>query len=522
MSREFLYSGSSRNEILACIQEEYFVNKSDLTCKVVKRRSKNHPYTTMKVSYDEEKKLTTWREQTKHYDATACSNIIQYFKTNASHFWDEDEYIQCLENEADIGNIEAMKELAHCYQAGVYVSENDELSKQYLENIVNSDIGHWTIHILKKCFNEISPSCSYQDMKNAKLFGNTVGSAHYQLGLLCLSSAKTLNDAKTYFMNANICDYNCSHELEALKEKILFLESIRLKDKSFPTDSRIFRDLKIEDEKCVSSSIIDKLGVIDKQRLITAYLKDEYKVIKEALIREFRKDNWDKLAYESQIALITGMFCYNQMYRTHLGESEKFDYSATVNPLMKSLEYELKSRFYLGYIKFLKKNYPKAINYLYKNGIIDAEGDLKIELHKNQNRLNERKTIIWFNCDHKEVDYINLSRRGNEFTLGTFKFSTGIDELKKPWGNKVHPDLTMLEYCSRMLFKRKAKNRRWENDEISEWLIQLCTSIEWLKRLRNRAAHGGEMISVEEAQNCWDEIIIIKRLLCEIVEVCCW
>ena len=115
----------------------------------------------------------------------------------------------------------------------------------------------------------------------------------------------------------------------------------------------------------------EKYIVQVKERI--EYLKNHISSVEEnviiveeskQLIEEFGLDTWNKLASQSRKYLITAMFCYEQLDGLSGMSKQQIDFSATILPMMKALELELKKCFYVKYINFLKEEFATPEVYL--------------------------------------------------------------------------------------------------------------------------------------------------------------
>lgn len=54
-------------------------------------------------------------------------------------------------------------------------------------------------------------------------------------------------------------------------------------------------------------------------------------------------------------------------------------------------------------------------------------------------------------------------------------------------------------------------------EQILTWIINLNDDIESLRKLRNKASHGGEMLSIYDAKVCFDLMVYTKKIMLRLV-----
>lgn len=221
----------------------------------------------------------------------------------------------------------------------------------------------------------------------------------------------------------------------------------------------------------------------------------------EAKAKELIGEQWDKLHLTSKKQIITALYTLKVMEEAK-GESD-FDYSAIVSLLSRALEYEIKIRFYKGYLRFLRSEILIS-DYVIINQVT------KIGEYK------ERKLIVDYTeeedgsinvCGYHEYDGVGEK----EYTLGSINRPIGFSYKTNVSGI----DPTFMDYCKKILWDAKC-----EDAEIIDWVTSICRNVLELREVRNHASHGGYNLNKDEAIQAFDEIILIGKILVKLLEPC--
>lgn len=193
---------------------------------------------------------------------------------------------------------------------------------------------------------------------------------------------------------------------------------------------------------------------------------------------------WEKFHPQTRIGIVTAEVCFREFGTI----TDDFDFSSVIMPIMKALEVEMKSYFYMGYIDFLREHYSVA----------EYMGAVNIKSYKERNKVLQRADAIRY-C---------LVTEKTDFTIGNFRYTLGALELRK-----LHIDKPFLEYCKQELFQETNCNI----DQLSKWLCNLIYDLEPLRRIRNDSAHGGKINNQTDAEKTLNDLIRVKKILVEIV-----
>lgn len=231
------------------------------------------------------------------------------------------------------------------------------------------------------------------------------------------------------------------------------------------SEEEIDRIIQVHTTECVEN-IMEYQGDIVKD--------DKYHTEKEKLIRNFG-ESWDKLDEESKNLLITSKFMFNKLNEI----DEDMDYSGICVLVTKALEIEIFNRFFTDFIKYLDENY-----------------------HKN---YSEYPTALLF--QYKKPLF------SERFTMGNIAFVLCYTENYNDSPEQIRNNkLKLMEYCKKNIFSR------YNNKKIEELLHNYAQSIEDIRvRFRNPSAHRG-YIKKTTAQECFEIVIDIERLLVNMLD----
>ena len=221
-------------------------------------------------------------------------------------------------------------------------------------------------------------------------------------------------------------------------------------------------------------------------------LQDIKSSSREDIVSAIGDDAWMAFDSLTKTGVLTAEYCL----RTFAENPADVDFSASVVPIMKALENELIRDFYIPYVNFLNKNYPRASDYVRINNLSSL----------NQNPQDARRKIIWYNNTKKKYAYRNpydKKKKKIEFTIGDFQYSAGVDDL-----SKVKCDKTTIAF-----YKDKYFGNGADDSLIVAWICNLTQNLEGLRQLRNDSAHAGITQSLQNAKDAMNVIIKVDRVL---------
>ncbi len=402
-------------------------------------------------------KLLNQRELTEYY--------LEQYKNI------ERETYANLIKRAEKNDIYAMVEIANAYRDGTFVEQSDEQYYRWLERIVKEH--EYVYYNLKYLYESDNIFGQQGRFHQDELLGELIypyGDSAYTLGLYYLGSSEVeeLEQALFYFEAADLCWIPCKKYIVQAKERI---ESLKNPGSSVE-----------EEENAVIAEV------------------------RKQLIDEFGLDTWNKLAPESKKYLITAMFCYEQLYGLNERSKQQIDFSATIVPMMKALELELKERFFVQYINFLKEEFATPEAYMQEIGIVNAK---------------DRSAVLRYNANGS-ISFRN-TQESKRFTLGSFRFCIGVTDFYKT--NGTYCDCTAIQFAKNVLldldaFKLTLENTENIDEQVDLWLWDLINGVCALNPKRNVSAHCGEIMSQTDAEFCLSELITVKKIICKLVYVC--
>ncbi len=215
--------------------------------------------------------------------------------------------------------------------------------------------------------------------------------------------------------------------------------------------------------------------------------------VEQWLESQIGSNAWGKFQENTRTDIVTAVSCYQSFSSTN----KLVDYAASIVPLMKALEHELRNRFYDAYVAFLKENYSPEE---YADSILP---DLFSEDYKKATQLKD-SVLEYNNGRLKFVDTGTVEF----FPLGTF-----VRLVKKcdPKGNRnnLQIDPPVFEYCKTVLFPGISVS----NTKIKIWLSDIILGVEAQRGLRNNSAHGGIVQNKLDAEKAIRDIVIVEKLL---------
>lgn len=223
-----------------------------------------------------------------------------------------------------------------------------------------------------------------------------------------------------------------------------------------------------EKERLISVFVdecVDRIG----QHLGQNLIEDENKAEAE-LVGDLGEEVWGKLESDSKNFLITSTLIFNKY-----PSKENFDYSAVCLPIVKTLELELKKRFYFDFCVHLDNDPAIKGRQDYPYGLLTASGK---------------------------------KRRESDFTLGSIAYLFGMKKPCNMSAEKQKEDYEkLIDFCQRNLFKSS------DRTEISKHISTWAEQIEEIKsQYRDEFAHTG-ILKAEQARKCREWVIVSRKLL---------
>lgn len=215
---------------------------------------------------------------------------------------------------------------------------------------------------------------------------------------------------------------------------------------------------------------------------MSEFLTDQQEELIRDTVCRIGEDAWGSFQPESQVGISTAKLCF----ATFENLNQAFDYTSIITPIMKALEIELKKRFYVDYLHYLRRKYAAA-DYA---DVIGGDVDYRMDKILRRNAKG-----IFFRFDT------------GQFTLGDFRYTIGASSL-----TRINIYKPVIAYCQEVIFEGAV-----DESAINKWLIELVLSIEPLRKLRNESAHGGKIQELIEAQTVLDALIDVEKLLVKVV-----
>lgn len=300
-----------------------------------------------------------------------------------------------------------------------------------------------------------------------------IGKAYYRLAYLYYygdAGNLDLKMAKQYFEKAIFCGYNCEFAYEMVRV-----------------------DLKEKDDDNLMREYADR--VISK----TPVGKERNKRIREDMANDFG-EHWERLHKKTRDFIYSGVKTYVNNYED---DDPIFDFSAAINPMAKSLEYELGEIFYTKYKQWLRNHGVENIKEYFESiGARVSSDDDPFELgvfkyityerkRVNTNYENTRKLI-----KHNKTPAIIRKDGKNIYTLELYeKFAEYVNEV----------------------FREDAFSSDERMQEITAYVINLVSQVEVIREdLRNRASHDTVMKAMH-AEKCGNILYKTKKLLYSLI-----
>ena len=378
-------------------------------------------------------------------------------------------------------NIYAMWEIAEAYRSGRFLLQDEEQADLYLDRIVRCAAGQAIIQDAEYLAYELDHGAPYgtQYERYAEVYegAECVAYAAFSLGQKRLSGSR--EDVQ-----------------EALR---LFGIADRLFSLAGPGIDQYIRMAKARldelAENTATSSDDHSAETDSEQEKLLASLKGD------SSLRNISDSIWVRLDPKTRIFLITSVICYN-CFRADQIEDAEIDYSPVISLLSKALELELKKRFFIKYIAYLRPAFKNSVD--------------KFLAYNNANAGDVSALLV----KEKDGSYSFANPSASQlFTLGSFCYL--IAKGKKA-SDPVYP--SVVEYCEKILFVHDSPVYREDpseyREQIVKWLHNYITEVEMVRPFRNQASHPTEVMTVRQADYCQNVIITIQQLLVKLLTVC--
>lgn len=211
------------------------------------------------------------------------------------------------------------------------------------------------------------------------------------------------------------------------------------------------------------------------------------------IIESVGEEKWLQLDSIVQSNLLTSETCLLLLESIEDG----MDFSSSIMPIMKALEYELAHRFYKPYLDFLKKTYSVE-DYIRINNL--QERDPK-------KTVDQRRSIILFRKEENQYGYCSpLNKKGKIFfEIGSYCPSIGF------YADSSHIwtcDDTVIEFYKTTYFSPDDSKFSIEN-----WILRNAAEVSRIVQLRNESAHQGTVQSLMNAKDVSNTLLITKKLI---------
>lgn len=204
---------------------------------------------------------------------------------------------------------------------------------------------------------------------------------------------------------------------------------------------------------------------ISKELSNSDYLEEE------TYLKYIFKYSWDKLSEKSKSFLITARVMFKNLNKSNV----EVDYSGVCILLSKSVEVELKRRLYNNFQDYLQEHYGEDYNQ-------------------------------WHTVMVESVNGVITPLRESRFTLGTIPYLLGLIKIKGLDEYHLNQNKTLLSEFG-------SKELTVSTDEIESSFRDIAKHIKHITdTYRNPAAHTN-ILSRSLAQECFDEIVDIQRIL---------
>lgn len=439
------------------------------------------------VELCELKDINTIKRNVSYYDLPYLEEFIMN-KILKSDLKNEDK-IQLLYDEAyERHNMFAHYELAKAYKDGEFIVQSDTKYVEILKEISSSEQYFSRMStIIRKLrdirihqYYEIEQYIDMSEWYTSALFYKV----NYELGIYFSSSnnMNELEEAELYFNKANefLPRELKSDPIDAVRAKIVWLKNNNTVSQE--------KDFAVYDVKYFGRDLSESIKKSE----------DVFENVKKSLINDFTEEKWDLLSKEAHSYFLTAYYCFLQLQllgNKHYGE---VDFGSVISLALKALEYELDKRFHKGYLNYLRENIKTCEQYCSINNL------------SINSILQDRRDLFFINNKNKQIEFFNPDGFCSKFTIGSFEFILGI----KTEGSLTSLDNTVVSYIAECLYKKL----KLTNSQIKDWVIALNNDIGKLRRLRNDASHGGKILTVIDAKDCFDMMLYTKKIMLRLVD----
>lgn len=413
-------------------------------------------YQDYKNTVSEEEIINTIVEAEDNHDPSACMKLAEWYKTGTVLEQSDEEYVKML------------------HKAYEYADESGNIQR-LMKDWYDEEFGN-------EHFTGVAANISVDEWKA----GAILGSAAYKLGLYYanFNIIEELRKAENYFRVSLWCHFDTRSLLKDTAQRIQNLE-YAAEDPSLSPVLTSFRQTIFRN---ISLRTIDEYAV-KTLTSVNANLKEE-----------FSEESWNKLQRETQIYLSTALMTFG--FYTGVGQDnyKDVDFSSCISLLMRGLEYEIKLRFYKGYLSYLQDKYSDPARYIEKNKL-------------DRSDVTKTRTTILYKDRSGDLHYKDYRISKHSYTLGSITASIGYENTNNEDNVKV--DATFMEYCKNALIESE-----WDRNAIKEWIHNICDNVEALRVMRNNASHGGRVLTEADAEYVLDQMVFTQKILEKLASAC--
>ena len=132
-----------------------------------------------------------------------------------------------------------------------------------------------------------------------------------------------------------------------------------------------------------------------------------------------------------------------------------------------------------------------------------------LKLH-NISNWKHRKFIL--KDDFGTVTYQLYDENNTDSHYFTIGIMPGLIGYRKTYDSKTATvDFTVMQY-----FQETMKHENSERDIIN-WITNILNNVNLLRSMRNRAAHGGEVLNANAAIEALNILVLVKKVLKDLV-----
>ena len=425
-----------------------------------------------------EELLIEIKEAENDYDKYVFLNNRIGFHFNLN----EPAYLTLLNYSAKYGNIYSMKQLADICKEDEYAEESERqlywLEMIYADPAVRRFIDEETLpESISKSAENLQLLAASVCFQLAMYYRKSDDVSEMERAKYFFEKAKKFN-CRLYTVNVNIDDL-----MNQLSDRIIAYGNQKAQQSLYSNISKLFKNVNISKQST----------------------ENQIKTIRNNMKNEIGLETWNKFQKETRSCLVTAAFCLNNMEKAG-GEIKNLDFSSAIVPLMKTLEHEVRIRFYDGYIKYLKIHYKDINRFMDENRIYSYD--------KNK-LIRSRGGILYYGGGDPEFSDPDIGYKN--YTLGNFIYSTGLLDLNRECKSRgKSADTSMIEYCRNRLFRDNSK----DDTVIDKQLFDLASAIDKLRKTRNESAHGGNVKGINDAEKALNMLLLSEKILVDMVTVC--